>query len=117
MYGPVQDVTCHIRNVVYAIICPKCRSDVYVGETEWELQNGMTGHLREIRLKKDKPINFDFGEQGHTQNDMAFAVVEKMYGVERKERLLREGIWIKKLSTVRPGGSNVKGSYIPTVMQ
>ena len=60
-YSPVQDITCHICNVVYAIICTKCQSTVYVRETERELREQMTEHLR-----KDKPINFHFGEKGHT---------------------------------------------------
>ena len=57
---------------------PRCSFTVYVGETERELQNRMTEHPRNVRLKKDKSINFHFGEQGHTQNDMAFAVLEKI---------------------------------------
>lgn len=77
----------------------------------------MTEHLRDVRLGKDKPINFHFGEKGHNQSDVAFAVLEKMYRAERTERQLREGIWIKKLSTVRPDGCNVKDSYIPAAIQ
>ena len=116
-YSPVQDITCHIRNVVYAIICTKCRSTVYVCETERELRERMTEHLRDVRLRKDKPINFHFGEKGRTQHDMAFTVLEKVYAAERIERQLREGLWIKKLSTVRPGGCNVKDCFIPAAIQ
>ena len=116
-YSPVQDITCHIRNVVYAIICTKCRSTVYVGETERELRERMTEYLRDVRLRKDKPINFHFGEKGHTQHDMDFTVLEKVYGAERIERQLRQGLWIKKLSTVLPGGCNVKDCFIPAAIQ
>ena len=73
--------------MVYAIICTKCRSTVYVGETERELQERMTEHLRDVRLRKDKPINFHFGEKGHTQHDMAFTVLEKVYAAERIETI------------------------------
>ena len=113
-YSPVQDITCHIRNVVYAIICTKCRPTVHVGETERELRERMTEHLQDMRLRKDKPINFYFGE---TQHDMAFTVLEKVYAAERIERQLREGLWIRKLSTVRPGGCNVKDCFIPAAIQ
>ena len=39
-------------------------------------------------------------------------VLEKIYGTERTERQLREGIWITKLATVRPGGCNEMDSSI-----
>ena len=100
--------------MVYTIICNKCRSTVYVEETERELQNRMTEHLRDVQLRKDKPINFHFGIKGHTQNDMAFAVLERCMEARGQ---LKEGIWIKKLSTVRPHGCNVKDSYIPVEIQ
>ena len=70
-----------------------------------------------MRLRKDKPIDFHFGEKGHTQHDMAFAVLGKVYAAERIERQLREGLWIKKLWTVRPGGCNVKDCFIPAAIQ
>ena len=110
-FQPAQDVTCRVRNVVYAILCTRCQATVYVGETERELRERMTEHLRDIRLKREKPINFHFGAQGHTNNDVAFAVLEKTFEAERTERQLREGIWIKKLASVKPHGCNVKDSY------
>ena len=116
-YSPVQDIICHIRNVVYAIIFTKCRSTVCDGETERELREQMTEHLRDVRLTNDKPINFHFGEKGHTKHDMVFAVLEKVYAADRIERQLREGRWIKKLSTVCPGGCNEKDCFIPAAIQ
>ena len=53
----------------------------------------MAEYLRDIRLEKDKPINLHFGEATH--RDVVFAVLEKVYGAERTERQLREGLWIK----------------------
>ena len=116
-FQPAQDITCRIRNVVYAIICMRCQATVYVGETERELRERMSEHLRDIRLRKDKPINFHFGEKDHTHDDVAFAILEKTFGAERTERQLREGIWIKKLDSVKPRGCNVKDSYISAVFQ
>ena len=52
-FKPAQDVTCRIRNVVYGILCTRCQATVYVGETERELQDRMTEHLRDVRLQKD----------------------------------------------------------------
>lgn len=53
-FKPAQDFTCRIRNVVYGILCTGCQATVYVGETERELQERMTEHLRDVRLQKDK---------------------------------------------------------------
>ena len=112
-YKPATDVTCRTRNVVYAILCTKCQSTIYVGETERELQARVTEHLRDIRLRKDKPINAHFGKHGHIYRDVAVAVMEKCFGAERIERQIREGLWIKRLETVYPGGCNVKDSQKP----
>ena len=116
-FNPAQDITCRTRNVVYGILCTRCQATVYVGETERELRERMTEHLRDVRLKKDKPINYHFGEKDHRLSDMAFIVLEKTYGADRTERQLRESVWIKKLSTTRPMGCNIKDSYIPAVLQ
>lgn len=115
-FQPARDITCRVRNVVYAIICTRCQATVYVGETERELRERMSEHLRDIRLKKDKPINFHFGGKGHTNNDVAFAVLEKTFDAERTERQLREGLWIKKLASGRPNGCNVKDSFVSAVL-
>ena len=109
-YKPVTDVTCHIRNIIYGIICKVCQSVVYVGETERESQARMTEHLRDIKLKREKPIHHNFGMKGHSEKDAKIAVLEKLYG-EKIKRQLKEGIWIHKLATVRPDGCNVKNSF------
>ena len=84
-FQTAQDVTCRIRNVVYAIICTRCQATVYVGETEQELRERMSEHLRDIhvRLRKYKPINFQFRAKDHTLNEVAFAILEKTFGTER----------------------------------
>ena len=74
----------------------------------------MTKHLRDVRIRRDKPINFHFNQGEHSQLDMGFVVLEKLYNAERTERQLREGLWIKELRTVRPDSHqcNVKDSDI-----
>ena len=102
------DVNCLQRNVVYAISCRKCSLVVYVGETERQIRERMTEHLRDVRLAKDKPINVHFSRSDHSCNDMMFTILEKMYGADRIERQMHESAWIKKLKTARPFGCNVK---------
>ena len=113
-FQPVQDVTCRIRNMVYAIIWTRYKATVYVGETERKLRERMSEHLRDIRLRKDKPINFHFGAKGHTHNDVAFAILNKTFEAEGTEHQLR-GICIKKLDSVKPHGCNAKLLYISSV--
>ena len=69
---------------------------MYVGETERELRERMTEHLRDVRLRK-KPINSHFGGVADGPGDLTFAVLEKVFGAERIERQLREAIWIRRL--------------------
>ena len=64
----------------------------------------MTEHLRDVRLRRDKPINSHFGGVAHGPVDFTFAVLEKAFGAERIERQLREAIWIRRVSTARPDG-------------
>ena len=87
-------------------------STVYVGETERELRERMSEHLRGVRLQKEKPVNNHFNEGEHTQNHFAFVVLQELCSADRKERELREGLWIKELVIVRPDGCNVKDNNI-----
>ena len=118
-YKPVIDVTCRIRNIIYGMIYKVCQSVVYVGETERELQAGMTEHLRDMELKRENPINHQFGMKGHSEKDAKIVVLEKLYGGEKIERHLKEGIWILKLAMVPPDGYNLKNSFrtLSTVLQ
>ena len=67
------------------------------GETEQDLGERMIEHLRDVRLGKDKPINSHFGEKGHSQEDLTFAVMKKEYEAKRIERQIKESQWIKRL--------------------
>ena len=118
-YKPVTDVTCRIRNIIYVIICKVRQSVVHVGETEREFQARMTEHFRDIKLKREKPINHHFGMKGHSEKDAKIVVLEKLYGEEKIERQFKEEIWIQKLATVRPDGCNVKNSFrtLSTVLE
>ena len=81
----------------------ECKSIVYsyVGETERELRERMPEHMRNVRLERDKNryiftlgkgerYIFTLGKGEHTQNDLSFVVLERLYGADRKERQFRE---------------------------
>ena len=68
VHAPAVDIICRTRNAVYGIIRMKYKSTVYVGETELELRERMTGHIRDPRLERDKLINFLlWGRRTHTE--------------------------------------------------
>ena len=49
--------------------------------------------------------------KGHSETDAKIVVLEKLYGGEKIERQLKQGIWIQKLAMVRPDGCNVQNSF------
>ena len=107
-YSIPSNVNCKEKNVVYAISCRICERVVYIGETERQLHERMREHMRDVRLKKDKPINYHFSQMNHFRSDLRFTVLEKMYSAGKIERQMHESAWIKKLQTVQPLGCNIK---------
>ena len=47
---------------------------VYNGGTERKLRERITEHLRDVRLRKEEPINSHFGGVTHGPGDLTFAV-------------------------------------------
>ena len=47
---PVVNAKCTDRNVVYALICSKCTTTVYVGETERTVKERFLEHRRDVKL-------------------------------------------------------------------
>ena len=63
---------CRQHSVVYSISCKKYETVVYVGETERQLNERMTEHLRDIKLQRDKPINGHFSKKDPSEEDAVF---------------------------------------------
>ena len=108
-YSTCKNVTCRTRNVIYGIGCNKCECVVYVGETERQIRERMSEHLRDVRLHKEKPITTHF-DSSHCDDNMYFSVLETLNIAGRQERVIREALWIKRLKTMKPFGCNVKDS-------
>ena len=115
-FKPAENGHCRIKNVVYLISCSSCLCSVYVGETGREIKERMTEHLRDIRLRKDKPITHHFDGQ-HTADMARFTILEKLYTASNMERRIREALWIKRLQTARPNGCNVKDTWLPAQLR
>ena len=72
---------------MHGIKCVKCKSTINAKETEYQLRERMTEHIRDVHLERererdrdreterererDKPMSFHFGEGEHTQNDLS----------------------------------------------
>jgi len=95
-YSTCKNVTCRTRNVIYGIGCNKCECVVYVGETERQIRERMSEHLRDVRLHKEKPITTHF-DSSHCDDNMYFSVLETLNIAGRQERVIREALWIKRL--------------------
>ena len=100
--------------MVYGIICLRCASTAYVGETERELGEKMIEHLRDVRLGKDNPINSHFGEKEHSQEDLinfccdgkgvrgeAHRETDKRSPVDQTSRNYQTG-WVQREGRSRP---------------
>lgn len=115
-YETATNFNCKSQNVIYGIVCSKCDSTVYVGETERELRERISEHIRDITRKADKPIMRHF-DGSHLPDNARFTVLERLYGASRVERQIREAVWIKKLRTMRPHGCNVKDCWVPASLR
>ena len=79
---------------------------MYVGETERTLKERIDVHLRDVRQQNEKPIMRHF--EGHEEEDVKVAIMQRMFRESRIYRQLAEEQWIIKLKTKIPQGCNVK---------
>ena len=80
-YNVLSNVNCKQKNVMYAISARLCERVVYVVESERLLHERMREHMRDVHLKRDKPINFHFSQMNHSHSNLRFTILEKMYSV------------------------------------
>ena len=71
-YSTIPNPKCTLRNVVYALLCDRCKMKVYVGETERSVKERVCEHMRDIKNQAEKPIMRHFS--GHKVADMHFVV-------------------------------------------
>ena len=102
-------INCKSVNVVYALLCSKCDSFVYVGETGDSLYQRQLLNLSLIRRKVDDPVANHFNAPGHCLSHFSIIGIEKLYGSPQYRKNI-EQLWIHKLRTFRPHGINTKQS-------
>ncbi len=101
---------CKTRNVVYMLYCKICKKPVYVGETGRTLAERITEHMREIRLRKGKPVAEHFNGNGHSMEQLEVYILERICDNAKYVRMIKERDWINRLHTEIPSGLNKKCS-------
>uniref|UniRef100_A0A8C8SIF0 Tyrosine-protein kinase receptor n=1 Tax=Pelusios castaneus TaxID=367368 RepID=A0A8C8SIF0_9SAUR len=80
--------TCSCTNVIYATMCRKCPSALYIGQTGQSLRQRINGHKSDIRnCNTAKPVGEHFNLPAHSLDDLLIAVLKQM---NNKSQLQRE---------------------------
>ena len=101
-------ITCKIQNVIYCIICKKCKKQ-YVGETMRPFQRRMYEHILSVEKPqpyRDTPVSRHFLKNGHSKKDMQFHIIEHCRDRQSKWRKERENYWIWRKKTIQNFGIN-----------
>lgn len=111
-YDIKHHLTCNSEWAIYVLWCP-CQL-LYVGETTCTIKTRMNGHRYSIRKHRaDLPMSKHFSEQGHSEWDLRFMVIDTVPKLKRGGNRLAtlkklELQWIHKLQTLKPKGMNVE---------
>ncbi|XP_075779183.1 uncharacterized protein LOC142827423 [Pelodiscus sinensis] len=63
--------TCSSRNIIYATMCLKCPSAMYIGQTSQTLRQRINAHKTDIRLShREKAVACHFSQTDHSLNDL-----------------------------------------------
>ena len=103
----IKEVNCATNNIVYALLCNKCQTTIYVGETSRSIKERLSEHRRDVRAQNGKPIcrHFDYL---HDCEDVRISVLKTMPDRSLQHRLICEKHYINKLQTMTPSGCNIK---------
>ena len=108
-YSTIPNPKCTLRNVVYALLCDRCKMTVYVGETERSVKERVSEHMRGIKNQAEMPIMRHYS--GHKVDDMHCVVLQSLGRKDRAYRQLVEEKWIIRLGTKTQFGCNVQLNF------
>lgn len=94
-----RNMNCKSKNVIYAIICPKCE-EFYIGQTGNELRTRMTVHRQQTR--SDTLRFLQVNKHMHQCADDTFKVMPlyQMFGSDRIKREIKE---LELIKILKPG--------------
>ena len=101
-------ITCTTSNIIYLISC----GIQYIGETKNLLKKRFYGHRSTVKTQKlDTPVGQHFNLPNHSISDMILQGIEALANGPSQEsvRLSREKMWIKRVHTIHPHGSQHTG--------
>ena len=103
---------CETVNVIYKIVCRKCPSFVYVGETQRKAKERFYQHRSYVMNQKtDTPTGAHFNGKGHSVNDLLMVPFERVRPANNPHtRKIREKYWINKYRSVEFGANKKKSS-------
>ena len=105
-----ETLTCDSHNIIYLINCNKCHIQ-YIGQTTRKLRERFTDHISNIKNKKTTSIAIHFRQPSHSIKNFNITPLQVATNTNKKQILLLEKYWIKKLKTQYPLGLN----YYPIV--
>ena len=103
---------CETVNVIYKIVCRKCPSFVYVGETQRKAKERFYQHRSYVMNQKtDTPTGAHFNGKGHSVNDLLMVPFERVRPANNPHtRKIREKYWINRYRSVEFGANRKKSS-------
>ena len=73
-YRAILNPKCTLQNVVYVLLCDRCKMTVYAGESERSVKEQVSEHMRDVKNQAEKPIMRHFS--GHKVDDIHFVVLQ-----------------------------------------
>uniref|UniRef100_K7G6Y6 Reverse transcriptase domain-containing protein n=1 Tax=Pelodiscus sinensis TaxID=13735 RepID=K7G6Y6_PELSI len=96
--------SCASRNIIYAIMCRKCPSAMYIGQTSQTLRQRINAHKTDIRQDhKEKTVSCHFNQKGHSLNDLATCILLQRPFTSALERESSELSFMLKFDTYHQG--------------
>ena len=101
---------CSTRNIVYCLVCIKCKDGVFIGSSHKavkerfkEHKGYVTQHANLLRKGKAKATGYHFNLPGHNESDMRITLVEKVHSKDPFMREEREKFYINKFEAKYKG--------------
>ncbi|XP_075768138.1 uncharacterized protein LOC142821193 isoform X1 [Pelodiscus sinensis] len=104
--------SCASRNIIYAIMCRKCPSAMYIGQTSQTLRQRINAQKTDIRQDhKEKTVSCHFNQKGHSLNDLTTCILLQRPFTSALERESSELSFMLKFDTLREG-INTHSNYL-----
>ena len=105
-------IDCETVNVIYKLICQKCPSWVYVGETQRKAKARFYEHRSYVENQVlSTPTGRHFNMKGHSVSDLRMIPFERVRPANNPfTRKVREKYWINKYRAIKFGENTKKSS-------